>query len=288
MALRDLLVYVDQSEGASVRLRLAADLARRHESRLTALFVREFTSAQLYEQGTAELGLASAEGMDRTNWHIHQSINDTEQRLRAALETVKQEYGLKTEWRSLDGVASTVVPQHARYADLCILGQWAPVDTTAVGYTFGEQLLFVIGRPVLFVPALGSFDTLGRHILVAWNSSRPSTRSLNDALPLIERAEQTTVVTLNPTEFIDRHGALPADRMVEHLSRHTTASVQGIQLFKVPAASIADALQAEAHKIGADVIVAGAYGHPMLWEKLLGGVTHDLLARMSLPVMMSH
>lgn len=287
MALRDLLVYVDQSEGASVRLRLAADLARRHESRLTALFVREFTSAQRYEQGTAELGLASAEGIDRTNRHIHQSITDTEERLRAALETVKQEYGLKTEWRSLDGVASTVVPQHARYADLCILGQSPPV-TAAVGYTFGEQLLFVIGRPVLFVPALGSFDTLGRHILVAWNSSRPSARSLNDALPLIERAEQTTVVTLNPAEFIDRHGALPANRIVEHLSRHTTASVQGIQLFKVPAASIADALQAEAHKMGADLIVAGAYGHPMLWEKLLGGVTHDLLARMSLPVMMSH
>ena len=37
MALRDLLVYVDESEGAFARLRLAADLARRHSSRLTAL-----------------------------------------------------------------------------------------------------------------------------------------------------------------------------------------------------------------------------------------------------------
>src|SRR5271165_6159933 len=36
MALRDLLVYVDQSQGALVRLHLAADLAHRHASRLTA------------------------------------------------------------------------------------------------------------------------------------------------------------------------------------------------------------------------------------------------------------
>ena len=46
--------------------------------------------------------------------------------------------------------------------------------------------------------------------------------------------------------------------------------------------------QAEARAIGADLIVAGAFGHPKLWEKLLGGVTHDLLARMSHPILMSH
>lgn len=45
MALKDLLVYVDQTEAAFVRLRLAADLAHRHSSRLTALYVKEFNRA---------------------------------------------------------------------------------------------------------------------------------------------------------------------------------------------------------------------------------------------------
>jgi nucleotide-binding universal stress UspA family protein len=45
---------------------------------------------------------------------------------------------------------------------------------------------------------------------------------------------------------------------------------------------------AEAHKVGADLIVAGAFGHPRLWEKLMGGVTCDLLAKMNLPVFMSY
>ena len=40
--------------------------------------------------------------------------------------------------------------------------------------------------------------------------------------------------------------------------------------------------------MGADLIVADAFGHPRLWEKMLGGVTHDLLARMRLPIFMSH
>ena len=40
MALKDLLVCVDQTDDAIVRLRLASDLASRHGSRLTALFAR--------------------------------------------------------------------------------------------------------------------------------------------------------------------------------------------------------------------------------------------------------
>ena len=280
-------MYVDREESALVRLRLAADLARRHGSRLTVLYVREWSPAQLDERKTAELGLASAKELDRFDQLIEASIDEAAERLRSALETFKAEHGLEAEWRCLNGVASVVVPQHARYADLCVLGQDTAAGTDSIGYSFSEQLLFVTGRPVLFIPAFGVFETLGRHIAVAWNSSRASALAVNDALPLIERAEQTTVITINPADFIERHGAPPAEQIVEHLRRHS-ASVEGIKLKNVPPESIADALQAEAHKTGADLVVAGAFGHPRLWEKLLGGVTRDLLARMSLPIMMSH
>jgi nucleotide-binding universal stress UspA family protein len=287
MALKDLLVYVDQSQHVSERLRLAADLARRHHSRLTALYVRELSPAQLHEQSVAELGQGSAEAITRTNRSIRQSIDESVGRLRSALEDLEREHGLEVEWRCLDGVAATLVPQHARFADLCILSQDTSAVATATGYTFSEQLLFVTGRPVVFVPAQGSFDTLGRHILVAWNSSRASTRAVNDALPLIERAEKVTLLAVNPAEFAERYGALPPEQMVEHLRRHG-ASVEGIWLNNIPTGAIADAVLAEAHKLGADLIVAGAFGHPRLWEKMLGGVTRDLLARMNLPVLMSY
>jgi nucleotide-binding universal stress UspA family protein len=287
MALKDLLVYVDQSTHASERLRLAADLARRHQSRLTALYVKELSPSQRHEQSVAELGQGSAEAITRTNRNIRHSIDESLKRLQAALEVVEREHGLEVEWRCLDGVASTLVPQHARFADLCILSQDSSAVATATGYTFSEQLLFVTGRPVVFVPAQGSFETLGRHILVAWNSSRASARAVNDALPLIERAEKVTLLAVNPAVFAERYGALPPEQMVEHLKRHG-ASVEGIWLNDVLTDSIADAVLGEARKVGADLIVAGAFGHPRLWEKMMGGVTRDLLARMNLPVLMSY
>lgn len=287
MALKDLLVYVDQSKHASERLRLAADLARRHQSRLTALYVRELNAAQRHEESIAELGQGSAEAITRTNRGIRKSIDDAAERLRSALQDVEREHGLEVEWRCLDGVASIIVPQHARFADLCIVSQDTPAVATETGYTFAEQLLFVTGRPVVFVPPKRPFRTLGRHLLLAWNSSRPSTRAVNDALPLIERAEKVTLLAINPTEFAERYGALPPAQMVEHLRRHG-AAVEGIWLDKIPPGSIADMVLGEAHKAGADLIVAGAFGHPRLWEKMMGGVTRDLLARMNLPILMSY
>ena len=287
MALRDLLVYVDESEGALARLRLAADLARRHSSRLTALYVRGGNLAQLHAQSTAEFGLVSSADLNRANQRLLKSIDETAQRLQVALEAIKLKHGIEVELRCLEGVASTVVPQHARFADLCVLSQDVPIDSASIGYTFSEELLFVTGRPVLFVPASGSFETLGQHILIAWNSSRPSARAVNDALAVIERAEQVTVVAINPTEYVGRYGALPPEKLVEHLKLHNP-SVQGIWLKNVQTGSIADALQTQAHEVGADLVVAGAFGHPKLWEKLMGGVTRDLLSGMTLPILMSY
>jgi len=180
-------------------------------------------------------------------------------------KTLTREHGFVAELRCVDGVAAAVIPQHARYADLCILGQDRPEGPASVNYTFAEHLLFVTGRPVLFVPPLESLKTLGRHIVVASNSSRPAARSLNDAMPLIERAERTTVLMINSSGLHRVQGGVPGEHIIEHLKRHGAAA-DVIRIDDVPPDSIADRLQAEARALGADLIVAGAFGHPRLWE----------------------
>jgi nucleotide-binding universal stress UspA family protein len=289
MALKDLLVYVDPTTDSFLRLRLAVDLAARHGSRLTALFVREWSRAQSDRHKAAELGLVPAQGLHDLEQTIEASMQAATDRLRTSMEALAREHDIAAELRCVEGIASTVVPQQARYADLCILGRDQPEGPASIEYTFAEHLLFLTGRPVLFVPAVETQTpaTLGRRILLAWNSSRPAARSLNDALPLIERAERTTVLMINPSGFIDGRGAPPGEQIVEHLHRHG-AVAEAVRVEDVPHGSIADRLLAEAHARGADLIVAGAFGHPRLWEKMLGGVTYDLLTRMSLPIFMSH
>ena len=81
MALKDVLIYVDRTEHAFTRLRLAADLAIRHGSHLTALFAREWTDAQLHRRKAAELGLVSAEEMRKLDERTEASIDAVAERL---------------------------------------------------------------------------------------------------------------------------------------------------------------------------------------------------------------
>jgi nucleotide-binding universal stress UspA family protein len=148
MALTDLLVYLDQTEISLVSLRLAADLAIRRGSRLTALYARERSRAQFDRRKSAELGLVSAQGLQNLDRHIEASIDAMAERLRAALDELTRGHGVEAELRSIDGVAAEVVPQYARYADLCIVGRNELEGSSSVSYTFSEQLLFVTGRPV--------------------------------------------------------------------------------------------------------------------------------------------
>jgi nucleotide-binding universal stress UspA family protein len=287
MALRDILVCVDPTEAATVRLRLAADLAGRHGSHVTALFVHEWSRAQLDLRKAAELGLVSAERLHRVDHDAESLLDTAADGLRSALATLTREHGVQGELRVIDGIASTAVPQYARYADLCILGRDQPEGPASINYTFSEQLLFVTGRPVILVPAIAPAKTLGRQIAIAWNSSRPAARSLNDALPLIEDAERIFVLMINPSGCMAGHEGPPGEQIIEHLRRHG-ANAEAIAIEHVPPGAIAETLLSEAGARGADMIVAGAFGHPRLWEKMLGGVTYDLMARMNLPIFMSH
>jgi len=49
-----------------------------------------------------------------------------------------------------------------------------------------------------------------------------------------------------------------------------------------------EALLSYAADIGADLIVAGAYGHSRARELVFGGVTRTLIAEMTAPVLLAH
>ena len=136
MALKHLIVHLDQAESAPERLRLAANLALRHGCRLTAIYVREPNEAQRHLQRTAELSRASGEEFDRIHEQVRLSIDNGATRLQSELEALQREQGIEVAWRSVDGIASKVVPQHARFADLCIVA-----DRVHSTHNLSEKLL---------------------------------------------------------------------------------------------------------------------------------------------------
>jgi nucleotide-binding universal stress UspA family protein len=88
--------------------------------------------------------------------------------------------------------------------------------------------------------------------------------------------------------------------VAEHLRRHGVQAACTVRRTRsdsvaermtpswTPDAPVAQAVLSHASDIDADLIVMGGYGHPRLWELVLGGVTRTLLQSMTVPVLMSH
>lgn len=290
MALKDILVHVDSSESGKMRLHLAADLAARHGARLTALHVQEYGIDQQHRRRSAELELASGGRTDELNRVIESELDEDAEALRGLLTKLQQDRTIDTVWRAVEGRTCKIVPQHSRYADLTIVGQdCAEIQDLPDEYSFAETMLFTSGRPLLIVPVLANAvdarPTLGRKIAIAWNGSRASARAISDGLALIERAERTTMLVVDPNQFAHPARLTPTT-ILDHVSRHTGSA--HYRTLQTGGASIGDVLQAAALEAGADLLVAGAHGRARLWEKMLGGVTFDLLTRMRMPLLIAY
>ncbi len=281
MALKDILVHLDGTARSALRLRLAVDLARRHQAHLTGLHVVDIL-LPIIASADAGSGAMMGELLDRMRSEAMEAAAGVEAGFR---ETLRRE-GVAGEWRLVEGSASTVVALHARYADLVVLGQDDPEGGQPAGTAMLEAALFESGRPLLVVPYAGDFTTLGERVLVGWNASAESSRAVHDALPILARAGKVVVSSVNPRTGIDGHGEEPGADVARHLARHGV-KVE-VEHTTAPEIGAGDMLLNRAAELSADLLVIGAYGHSRLRETILGGVTRTLLQQMTVPVLMSH
>ena len=175
---------------------------------------------------------------------------------------------------------------NARYNDLVIMGQPDPDDTGPAGRHLPEAVLLGAGRPVLVVPYIGLARPPGRKILVAWDAGREAGRALREALPMLARAEEVTVLTIEAKTGPNGHGEEPGADIAHYLARHgCQVTVEAIRDSSI---GVGDTLLSHIGDRDFDLLVMGAYGHSRLRELALGGVTQHLLAHMTIPVLASH
>jgi nucleotide-binding universal stress UspA family protein len=276
MGLKDLLVYVDGDPGCDSRVDVAASLAVTHEAHLTGLHAMGWPSFP----GYVGLELPST-FLDEQRRLLGERAHQAEVRFRERAGR----HGIRAEWRVDEGDLVGTVKLHARYADLTVVGQGLDLKDAPGELMFlPEELVLGVGRPVLVVPRYGTFERLGKRVLIAWNGSREATRAVQDALPILERATKVTVLSVDPEG--ESQPRIPSADIALHLARHgiaaEAASTSSVDI------GVGNALLSRAADLGADLIVMGAYGHSRMREMVLGGATRHLLQHMTVPVLMSH
>lgn len=277
MAYKTIAVWLDARRTAPTDVAMA--LALEQGAHLTALNYLDITRLPPF--------IRAHLGEDVARAQLAQAESAASARA-AAFEAAAKKAGLTSyEVRRVadDPVGSLALS--ARYADLVVMGQVDPqVADTPAESDFPDHAILASGRPTLLVPYVGSYPSIGKHVVVAWNASRESTRAVTDALPLLQRASRVTIITGDARPGAGGHGAEPGADIALYLSRHgvrvtvSTEQTAGIDIGSMLLSRIAD--------LGADLLVMGAYGHSRLRELVLGGATRTVLSQMTVPVLMSH
>jgi nucleotide-binding universal stress UspA family protein len=277
MSLKDLLVHVGTDPACASRIDVAARLAAWHDAHLTGLHVMAAPPLP---------GYVAVELPPQFRELQAQRLREVAEQARHLFESgVRAAGARRVDWRAEAGDILGTARLHGRYFDLVVVGQGIDVDDPTGALTvLPEELALSIGRPVLVVPRYGTFAALGDHVLIGWNASREAARAVNDALPLLQRAQKVTVLSIDPADHPDQR--IPGADITLHLARHGVNATAAQD--SCADISVGDVLLSRAADIGADLIVCGAYGHSRFREMVLGGATRHLLQHMTVPVLISH
>jgi nucleotide-binding universal stress UspA family protein len=172
------------------------------------------------------------------------------------------------------------VGSYGRVFDVTVVGRPDPNRNSPRMSTL-EAALFDSGRPILIAPPTPP-PRLGDVVVIAWNGSTETARTVAFALPLLEQAERVVVLTVE--------GWMVPGPSGEQLARYLRANGIAAEPLGVPAGrrNNGETVLANAAALGCDLLVKGAYTQSRLRQMIFGGATAHILARAEMPVLMAH
>ncbi|MGE5475250.1 MAG: universal stress protein [Bacteroidales bacterium] len=188
--------------------------------------------------------------------------------------------GPTAQWEDVVGREEEAVAWRGRLSDMVVMGRPTDALDASTLMTLNAALM-ESGKPLLLAPPTAP-ASIGRHIAVAWNGSAEAGRAVAFALPLMQRAENVTILTLTEdTRTVSATGGELAAFLAWH---GINAQVQVVHA----GANAGSVLLGQCAALGADLLVMGAYTHSRLRQLILGGVTRHILGHAPLPCLLCH
>lgn len=169
------------------------------------------------------------------------------------------------ETQPLDAMASA-----ARLADLSVVSR-------DCGYA--GDLALASRSPVLVLGTRTALTQPLRTACIAWDGGDEAAHALRSAVPLLAGCDAVHVLTV----LTEKAEGFPPTDALRYLSRHGIAA-ELRELQRGP--SIEETLAGEVNRLGADLLVIGAYSHSRVREFLFGGVTRYFLGEEGGPALL--
>lgn len=283
MSMRSILVPWWGESTSTSQLDAALAIARRVEAHLDVVFVRPRSNdlETTLEPATQATGRASFEAWRERNGVPGHIVN---QQIRVPF----------AKWSERTGSPEQFILRKGRLVDMIVLRFPALGDALDRPH---DAALFESGHPVLLVPEHVE-ESLLSHVVVAWNGSLHSTRSVTGAMPLPRAAERVTVLTTadlgrqlgnqgSGGDGAGGNGPSGDTDLVDALSWHGVEA--GHCQLDPNTSPVGKALLQEAGDLKATLLVMGAATRSRVSAAFLGGTTEHVFRNPpGIPVLMAH
>lgn len=273
--MRSILLHIHDDEGMEARLQAALDLARAFDGHLTCVQAVPFefgVPSDLYFSMAMEMAASFRANADQ---------------FQKELESKLEGEDVRWDWIRSSGDAIDEIARLAPLAEIVVLCARNPSGEPGAPSRLASETVVSVRPPVLLVPPSASRLKLDTPAVIAWNGSSECAHALQASLPLLRQASEVYILTVlerktknngkrlsapDAAKFLARHGIEP---LITELSREDDTSI---------AETLIDA--AQSRKVG--LLVMGAYGRSRLRERVLGGVTRDMLCDPATPLLLGH
>jgi nucleotide-binding universal stress UspA family protein len=287
MTIRNILIPVAGAKSDQCTLETALLVARLFDGHFDALHVRVDPIRQL---PIADETMVPTRLQELEN--VQKKIADRERAARAYFDNCLASYQVElcqeppaakspsASWHDVTGIEAEEVAQRGGAYDL-IVGDLALARSRAASREALESGLFSTGRPVLLAPP-ATPKRIGDTILLGWNKTAQSARTVLSAMPFLERAKRVVILMVATGA---KEGPSPQD-VARTLAWHDIETE--VKEIAPDGRSVGHVLLDEAKEVEADLLVMGAYSHSRWREKILGGVTKYVIDHAELPVFLAH
>ena len=232
----------------------------------------------------SEVSLSSA--FAETEWR-HKTTKRAPAAAKALYQQIAEQNGYELTRRSREapsalwaervGSPEKLLSIFGPLADLIVVSR--PLKIGGVADMFLNVALIESARPVLILPPAAR-KKIGRRVVIAWNQSAEAARAVAAVMPLLQIAEEVTIVSCGPEDKLGpkstqlvaylAHWGIPANRVQ---TRGRDIETELIDSY---------------HVADADLLVGGAYSRSRWRQKVFGGTSEYLLHIARIPVILLH
>jgi nucleotide-binding universal stress UspA family protein len=282
MSMKTILVPIENHDSMQSALETALLLGRRSNSYIEGFALRwpivEFAGVDMMG------GLP----LDK----FAQDNAEEEKKARQIFETFMQNHDVPRSTETTESLSfgwfddasegESFIGSYGRVFDLIVMNRRnaksGPLHDRAI-----ESGLFESGRPILLSPPSPPRQ-IATNVLIAWNCSTEQARAIALAMPLLQKADRVTVLTVIGGTGVPGPSA---DQLIRYLQRNEIVA-ESMRVELGSSRNTGEAILATAQSLGCDLLIKGAYTQSRLRQMIFGGATQHVMANAALPVLLAN